>query len=65
MLHMDAARMARLAGDDQQATAPGTYRISHRIHGDTVGVSPDGRERLPHDEPRHRPARRAVSPVAA
>jgi hypothetical protein len=47
MLYIDAARMARLISDDHQATAPGTYGISNRIHEDTVGASHDGRERSP------------------
>ena len=47
MLDVDAARMARLIGDDHHATAPGTHGISNRIHEDNLGAPHDRRERSP------------------
>jgi hypothetical protein len=48
MLYTDAARMARLVGDDHRATAPGTRGVSSGIHEDTVSPLHDRRERSPY-----------------
>ena len=48
MLYTDAARMARLIGDDHRATAPGTSSVSSGIHEDTVSPLHDRRERSPY-----------------